>query len=150
MNQCRAADRPTHIERRFYVRDQSREPMMGTARRAGDRLSFSNSRLFPAHIRVSPVLGHPLQRDRSKRLVRGRAQLGKTKEVRRQARGRCHDYSRLHRIQRSVRPDDVGRGRLFSMMMRLAGPNATTPTASCSGSLAEYSLRSASPRRVMI
>jgi len=22
MNQCRAADRPTHIERRFYVRDQ--------------------------------------------------------------------------------------------------------------------------------
>jgi hypothetical protein len=29
---------------------------------------------------------------------------------------------RLHRIQRSVRPDDVGRGRLFSMMMRLAGP----------------------------
>jgi hypothetical protein len=41
-----------------------------------------------------------------------------------------HEDSRLHRIQRSVRPDDVGRDRLFSMMMRLAGPNATTPTAS--------------------
>ena len=44
-------------------------------------LQNTNSRLFPAHIGVSPVLGHPLQRDRSKRLVRGRAQLGKTKEV---------------------------------------------------------------------
>jgi hypothetical protein len=30
--------------------------------------------------------------------------------------------NQLHRVQRSVRPDDVGRGRLFSMMMRLAGP----------------------------
>jgi hypothetical protein len=43
---------------------------------------------------------------------------------------RSHEDSRLHRIQRSVRPDDVGSGRLFSVMMRLAGPNATTPTAS--------------------
>jgi hypothetical protein len=43
--------------------------------------------------------------------------------------GRCHEDSRLHRIQRFVRPDDVGRVRLFSGMMRLAGPNATTPTA---------------------
>ena len=37
-------------------------------------------------------------------------------------RGKSHEDSRLHRIRRSVRPDDVGRGRLFSMMMRLAGP----------------------------